>query len=62
MSTSAAIDGPQDAPDHIGPEHSEKRDFKTHCKHIFTAFTTKQGLIGSYDYGNFSILGNIDAK
>jgi hypothetical protein len=51
MSTSAIINGPQDAPDYLGAESSEKRDFKTHCKHIIRAFTTKQGLIGTYDYG-----------
>ena len=44
-------DGPQDAPDRIGPEHSPKRSFGEHLKHISAAFTTKQGLIGTYDYG-----------
>lgn len=57
MSTEA-IDGPHDAPDHIAPdESSPKRDFKTHVSHIVGAFTTKRGLIGSYDYGLYSILG-----
>lgn len=44
-------DGPQDAPDRIGPEFSPKRSFREHLQHIFTAFTTRQGLIGTYDYG-----------
>ena len=46
-------DGPQDAPDRIGPEHSEKRTFGEHISHIVKAFTTKEGLIGTYDYGVF---------
>ena len=49
---SVTIDnGPQDAPDHIGPEFSPKRSFGEHMQHIFKAFTTKKGLIGTYDYG-----------
>lgn len=44
-------DGPQDAPDRIGPEHSEKRSFKEHASHVVKAFTTKEGLVGTYDYG-----------
>lgn len=43
--------GPQDAPDRIGPEDSPKRGFGEHVQHIVKAFTTKQGLIGTYDYG-----------
>ncbi|KAG0649243.1 Purine permease [Hyphodiscus hymeniophilus] len=43
-------DGPQDAPDSIGPEYSPKRSFGEHLRHIYKAFTTKQGLIGTYDY------------
>ncbi|KAG9247788.1 permease family-domain-containing protein, partial [Calycina marina] len=48
---SANIDaGPYDGPDTIGPEYSEKRTFSKHISHIVKAFTTKQGLIGTYDY------------
>lgn len=43
-------DGPQDAPDRIGPEHSEKRTLGEHVSHIVKAFTTREGLIGTYDY------------
>jgi NCS2 family nucleobase:cation symporter-2 len=46
-------DGPQDLPDRIVPnESSPKRSFGEHIHHIVRAFTTKQGLIGTYDYGN----------
>jgi NCS2 family nucleobase:cation symporter-2 len=49
---SVTIDnGPHDAPDQIGPEFSPKRSFGEHLQHIYKAFTTKQGLIGTYDYG-----------
>lgn len=45
-------DGPQDLPDRIAPdESSPKRSFGEHIHHIVRAFTTKQGLIGTYDYG-----------
>jgi uric acid-xanthine permease len=45
--------GPQDAPDMIVP-HNEappKRSFGEHISHIVKAFTTKEGLVGDYDYG-----------
>lgn len=45
--------GPQDAPDMIVP-HNEtppKRTFGEHISHIVKAFTTKEGLVGDYDYG-----------
>lgn len=48
-------DGPQDLPDQItlsNSESSPKRSLGEHVKHIVRAFTTKQGLIGTYDYGN----------
>ena len=49
---SANIDvGPHDGPDRIGPEYSEKRSFSQHISHIVKAFTTKDGLVGNYDYG-----------
>lgn len=50
-------DGPQDLPDQITPmnaEDSAKRSFGDHVRHIVRAFTTKQGLVGKYDYGNNS--------
>lgn len=45
-----ANDGPQDLPDRIGDESSPKRSIGQHISHITKAFTTKQGLIGTYDY------------
>jgi NCS2 family nucleobase:cation symporter-2 len=48
---SVTIDnGPMDGPDTIGPEHSPKRSFREHVRHIVKAFTTKNGLVGPYDY------------
>lgn len=44
-------EGPMDGPNQIGPDYSEKRTKKEHMQHIVKAFTTKQGLIGNYDYG-----------
>ncbi len=44
--------GPHDGPDTIVPgEHSPKRSFGQHVHHIVKAFTTKDGLVGDYDYG-----------
>ncbi|CAL3965149.1 unnamed protein product [Diplocarpon coronariae] len=45
-----ADDGPQDLPDRIAPESSPERTFGQHVWHFTRAFTSKQGLIGSYDY------------
>lgn len=46
-----AIDnGPMDGPDRIGPDYSPRRTFGEHVNHIAKAFTTRQGLIGTYDY------------
>jgi NCS2 family nucleobase:cation symporter-2 len=43
--------GPHDGPDTIVPgEHPPKRSFAEHSRHIVKAFTTKEGLIGDYDY------------
>ncbi|KAE9363492.1 Xanthine/uracil permease [Stipitochalara longipes BDJ] len=44
--------GPHDGPDMIIPanEASPKRSFGEHIEHIFKAFTTKDGLVGDYDY------------
>lgn len=53
MSTSTAIDGPHDAPDRIGPDYSPKRTAKEQFGHVVRAFTTKQGLVGTYDYSMF---------
>ncbi|CAG8972518.1 hypothetical protein HYALB_00001210 [Hymenoscyphus albidus] len=48
---SVTIDnGPMDGPDQIVPEHSPKRSFGEHIQHIVKAFTTKEGLVGTYDY------------
>jgi hypothetical protein len=46
-------EGPRDGPDMIIPanEASPKRTFGEHISHIFKAFTTKDGLVGDYDYG-----------
>ena len=43
--------GPMDGPERIGPDHSPKRNLGAHLSHIGKAFTTKEGLIGNYDYG-----------
>ncbi|KAG9231730.1 purine permease-like protein [Amylocarpus encephaloides] len=44
--------GPMDGPDTIGPnEHSPKRPFGEKMRRFGKAFTTKEGLIGDYDYG-----------
>ncbi|KAF2260756.1 Xanthine/uracil permease [Lojkania enalia] len=37
-------------PDTIGPDHSPKRSWGDKCRRFVKAFTTKEGLIGSYDY------------
>ena len=51
MSAVNIVDIAQDAPDRIGPDYSPQRTFGEHIQHITRAFTTKQGLIGTYDYG-----------
>ncbi|KAH6673774.1 purine permease-like protein, partial [Halenospora varia] len=43
--------GPMDGPDQITPEHSPKRSIGERFQAFGRAFTTKEGLIGSYDYG-----------
>jgi NCS2 family nucleobase:cation symporter-2 len=45
-------EGPMDGPDMIIPanEASPKRKFGEHISHIVKAFTTREGLVGSYDY------------
>ncbi|PSS25624.1 hypothetical protein M430DRAFT_25401 [Amorphotheca resinae ATCC 22711] len=50
MSVTIDSNVPQDLPDRIGPEMAPKRSFSEHIQHISRAFTTKQGLIGTYDY------------
>ena len=39
-----------DSPDTITPHHAPKRSFGEKCKRLGRAFTTKDGLIGTYDY------------
>ncbi|KAL5316361.1 hypothetical protein ACEPPN_015406 [Leptodophora sp. 'Broadleaf-Isolate-01'] len=46
----AADIGPADGPDQIGPDYSPKRSVSQQISHIVKAFTTKDGLLGSYDY------------
>ncbi|KAJ8105493.1 hypothetical protein OPT61_g10142 [Boeremia exigua] len=36
--------------DRIGPDHTPKRSFGEKCRRFGKAFTTKDGLIGTYDY------------
>lgn len=43
--------GPLDGPDNIGPDYGPKRTKKESLQAIVKAFTTKEGLIGTYDYG-----------
>ena len=40
-----------DSPDTIGPETTPKRSFSEKGRRMIKAFTTKEGLIGDYDYG-----------
>lgn len=40
-----------DGPDTIGPETTPKRSISEKSRRLFKAFTTKDGLIGDYDYG-----------
>nr|POE87980.1 purine permease [Quercus suber] len=47
MSTSHDVD---DAPDQITPSLSKRRNFKDNARSFVKAFTTKDGLIGNYDY------------
>ncbi|RDL33623.1 Uncharacterized protein BP5553_07991 [Venustampulla echinocandica] len=42
--------GPQDGPDLIGPDQTQKRPFRERINHSVKAFTTKAGLLGNYDY------------
>ncbi|MCJ1308268.1 hypothetical protein MMC25_001921 [Agyrium rufum] len=39
-----------DSPDRIGPNVDRKRTFLDKCKRLGRAFTTRDGLIGDYDY------------
>jgi hypothetical protein len=41
MSKVTMDDGPQDAPDRIGPDYAPQRTFSEHVSHIYKAFTTK---------------------
>ncbi|KAG9579175.1 Xanthine/uracil permease, partial [Aureobasidium melanogenum] len=40
-----------DSPDTIGPETTPKRSFSEKGRRLVKAFTTKEGLVGDYDYG-----------
>ncbi|KAJ9629737.1 hypothetical protein H2203_002118 [Taxawa tesnikishii (nom. ined.)] len=47
----ASMDGTKDgSPDRIGPDMSRRRTFSEKCRRLGKAFTTKDGLIGDYDY------------
>ncbi|KAF2748696.1 xanthine/uracil permease protein-like protein [Sporormia fimetaria CBS 119925] len=39
-----------DGPDRIGPDHGPKRSVGEQCRRFVRAFTTKDGLVGQYDY------------
>ncbi|KAF9895057.1 hypothetical protein FE257_004685 [Aspergillus nanangensis] len=39
-----------DGPDQIGPDHSPKRTLADRGRRLVKAFTTREGLIGNYDY------------
>jgi NCS2 family nucleobase:cation symporter-2 len=47
-----------DSPDQIGPDTSRKQTFADKAKRFVKAFTTREGLIGTYDYG-FLFMPNI---
>jgi hypothetical protein len=53
MSTamSTAIDGPQDAPDIIIPEQTHKKTMAQRVAALKDKLTTRQGLLGDYNYG-----------
>ena len=40
-----------DSPDTIGPDHAPKRTLADKSRRLLRAFTTKDGLVGDYDYG-----------
>ncbi|CRG86923.1 Purine permease [Talaromyces islandicus] len=39
-----------DGPDQIGPDHGPKRSVADHCRRAVRTLTTKDGLVGDYDY------------
>lgn len=47
--------GPDDAPDRITGEEPPKRSFGQRLSDFKRAFTTKEGLLGTYDYGEIRI-------
>lgn len=47
--------GPQDGPDRIVSENSRERTMGERLRGTVKAFTTKEGLVGNYDYGKFEI-------
>ncbi|KAJ5765343.1 hypothetical protein N7520_004902 [Penicillium odoratum] len=44
-----------DGPDQIGPDYSPKRSFSDKFRSIVRTFTTRDGLIGDYDYAHLFI-------
>jgi NCS2 family nucleobase:cation symporter-2 len=51
MDMSSTIDVKDDSPDRIGPDTTRRGTLSDKSKRFFKAFTTKDGLIGDYDYG-----------
>ncbi|KAH9842057.1 Purine permease [Teratosphaeria destructans] len=51
MSTPTVNNFKDDGPDQIGPETTPRRSFGDQARSIFEAVTTRDGLIGTYDYG-----------
>ena len=43
-------DGPLDSPDSIAPVPTPKRSVREHFHFTVKALTTKEGLVGNYDY------------
>jgi len=43
--------GPDDGPDRIGPDTSRKQTWAENGRKLVKAFTTRDGLVGDYDYG-----------
>lgn len=47
---SSSSDVKDDSPDQIGPDTTPRKSFAEKGRSLFKAFTTKDGLIGDYDY------------
>lgn len=50
MSSTQSRDVKDDAPDRIGPDTSRKQSWAEKGRHLVKALTTRDGLVGSYDY------------